>query len=88
MLHSKSVSPSARWLKRLRRELSGSGRVTQCALQLARDGGATATQWEQDLRAILSGDRSPDADCILRIEQLIARPRPEPAGNQQGLLAF
>ena len=88
MQHRKSVSPSARWLKRLRRELSGSGLVTQYAIELARGDGSTPSRWERDLRAILAGEQRPDPDCILRIERLIARPRPQPAASQQRLLAI
>lgn len=83
-----STQASARWLKRLRRELAGSGRVTQFARQLAIQGDTSAQQWEHDLRDILSGERSPDPDSILCIEKLIARPRPEPGVSQQRLLAI
>ncbi len=88
MPHPSSAPTSTRWLKRLRRELSPSGRVTQCARQLATAGGATAKQWERDLRAILSGEQDPEPATILRIEKLIVRPKPEPAASQQQLLAF
>jgi len=88
MPHPSSAPTSSRWLKRLRRELSASGRVTQCACQLATAGDATAKQWEHDLRAILSGEQSPEPSAILLIEKLIARPKPEPVASRQQLLAL
>jgi hypothetical protein len=82
------ASTPSRWLKRLRRELSGSGRVAQFALQLAAADDTPAKQWEHDLRSILSGEQSPEASTILRIEKLIARPKPEPVPSSQQMLAF
>jgi len=88
MPHPSSASPSSRWLNRLRRELSGSGRVTQCARQLATADNATAKQWEHDLRAFLSGEQSPEPSAILHIEKLLARPKQEPVAGRQQLLAL
>jgi hypothetical protein len=79
-----------RWLKRLRRELAGSGRRSQLALLLAGRDAGERENWSRRLHAILLGEETPDPELILRIESLLARPRAAvPAqGQGQGCFAF
>ena len=79
-----------RWLKRLRRELAGSGALAQLAWQLAREDGVAHSSWESRLRNIFLGALPPDPETIFRIETLLARPASRPAAEtsaaEQGLL--
>ena len=78
-----------RWLKRLRRELSASGRRSQLAWQLASQDGFSSEHWGQRLLAITSGESRPDPDLILRLEAVMARPRAAlAAAASQEWLAF
>jgi hypothetical protein len=78
-----------RWLKRLRRELSASGRRSQLAWQLSRQDGRPHEEWRGLLQAITSGESRPDPDLILRLEGLLARPQSEAAAAaDQSLFLF
>ncbi len=69
------------WLRRTRRQLSASGRLTQIATVLASDLGGTPDQWTARLREILDGSANPSLDLLIRIEGFLSTPRdttPEP----------
>ena len=62
------------WLKRVERQLRGSGRISQIALTLSRKRGGEADDWSRDLRDILEGKLQPGADLIADIDQIMAKP--------------
>ena len=76
------------WLKRVERQLRGSGRISQIALSLSKQHGGSPEDWSRQLRDILSGDEPPSAGLIADIDQLLATPDPAPSdpGDSQGNL--
>jgi len=72
------------WLRRTRRQLSASGRLSQVAQVLATDTGSTATFWSTRLRELLEGAANPTLEELIRIEGLLATPRP-PSKRGQSL---
>lgn len=69
------------WLRRTRRQLNASGRLTQIATVLAHDLGGSADSWTARLREILDGAANPSLDLLIRIEGFLSVPRddaPEP----------
>ena len=76
------------WLKRLGRQLRGSGRVSQLAFSLTQHHGGSQDEWSQRLREFLSGERMPTVDLIANIDRLMAKPlrSKSDAGESQGLL--
>ena len=72
------------WLRRTRRQLSASGRLSQVAQVLATDTGDTATFWSARLRDLLEGTANPTLEELIRIEGLLATPRP-PSQRGQSL---
>jgi len=77
------------WLRRLRRELAPSGRLTELALQLAAGDGRDPDHWRRELRAILDAERPPTLDEITAIDALIALPgEPSPGPSTSPLPEF
>jgi hypothetical protein len=62
------------WLRRMRKEISGSGRLTEAALLLSAGDGKKATEWQMHLRKVMDGELEPDLDLITRLERLVAKP--------------
>ncbi len=62
------------WLRRMRKEFSGSGRLTEVALLLAGGDGNKFTEWQMHLRKVMDGELEPDLDLITRLERLVAKP--------------
>ena len=62
------------WLKRLERQLRGSGRISQIALALTQTRGGKAEQWSRQIRDILDGHQLPDAELIADIDRILAKP--------------
>ena len=62
------------WLKRVERQVRGSGRISQIAFALSRKHGGSHDDWDRKLRDILSGEKSPSADLIADIDHLLAKP--------------
>lgn len=60
------------WLRRTRKQLTTSGRLTQVASVLATQDGLPAVHWEERLRAILNGESSPGIDVLTRIDAILA----------------
>lgn len=60
------------WLRRTRKQLTASGRITQVAAVLAAEDGTPAANWTQTLRAILDGEFPPDLDVLTRIDAILA----------------
>ena len=70
----------ANWLRRIRRQLSPSGQLSEVALILSqREGGGP--DWHAGrLRAILDGRLVPSPDELTTIDLVLARPKPGPDG--------
>jgi len=65
------------WLKRVGRQLRGSGRVSQVAVALSIQNGGSADTWCRQLREIIEGRLLPDAALITDIDRLLAKPGPK-----------
>lgn len=76
------------WLRRVERQLRGSGRISQIAFSLAKKQGGDPDDWRLRLRNILSGQEQPSADLIADIDKLLAKPidGKADAGESQGRL--
>ena len=63
------------WLRRTRKQLSGSGRITELALILARDGSPfSQDDWRLKLQAIFQGNEEPSMELLIQIDSLLAKP--------------
>jgi hypothetical protein len=62
------------WLRRTRKQLSASGRLSEIALILSREDGNTATHWSSYLRDVLEEEVTPSLDLLTRIDAILARP--------------
>ena len=62
------------WLKRTRRQLSRSGRLSEIAMILAFESGLDQGEWRSRLRGLLEGDEVPSLDLLMKIESLLAGP--------------
>ena len=74
------------WLRRMRKQLAGSGRLSEVALILSREEGRTPEHWAAYLRDVLEEDETPSLDLLTRIDALLARPvATPPKAEQPGL---
>lgn len=64
------------WLRRTRRQLAPSGRLTEAALILSREEGGSQESWRQRLRDFLDGSDVPSLDLLTRIDALLATAKP------------
>lgn len=62
------------WLRRTRKQLSGSGRLSELALILAAEEGNTARHWSSYLREVLEEQTTPSLDLLTRIDAILAKP--------------
>ncbi|MFD0895612.1 hypothetical protein KBB96_19230 [Luteolibacter ambystomatis] len=60
------------WLKRTRRQLAPSGRLSEAALILAREEGGSHDSWRLRLRQFLDGAETPSLELLTRIDALLA----------------
>jgi len=60
------------WLRRTRRQLAVSGRLSEVALLLSREQGDTQEFWRNRLRDLLEGDEVPSLDLLMQIDQLLS----------------
>jgi len=61
-----------RWLRRTRKQLSASGRLTELAIVLAGDGTDTQKEWRSRLQEILDGKNEPSLELLTRIDSVLA----------------
>lgn len=77
------------WLRRLSRELSGSGSLAQMAQRLSLDLGDTPEAWKGTLTAILAGHAKPSMDLVTHLDAIWSMSgsstSPAPAGDQGSL---
>ncbi|MCH7224741.1 hypothetical protein [Haloferula sp. A504] len=69
----------AQWLRRARKQLAPSGRLSEVALLLSRKDGGSPEWHAERLRAILEGHVVPTLDEVTALDSLVARPRNIPA---------
>jgi hypothetical protein len=69
------------WLRRTRRQLSVSGRLSEIALLLSREEGGSADSWRNRLRDLLEGEEAPSVDLLIQIDQLLAGKSQETPSN-------
>ncbi len=75
------------WLRRTRKQLAVSGRLTQTATGLAASEGGGVDEWRAKLRTLLEGRDVPSLDFLTRIDALLAGPaKPKSAAEFQGSL--
>ncbi len=60
------------WLRRTRRELMVSGRLTEIAILLDRVTPIASTSWQVRLQGLLTGDWIPDSDEIILLDRMIS----------------
>lgn len=80
MLPSQSDRPFfASWLRRTRKQLAPSGRLSELALILSRREGNSPVFWSDWLRRVLEEEITPTLDELTAIDLHLARPKPQPA---------
>lgn len=63
------------WLRRTRKQLSSSGRISELAWILSRsDPRLSREDWRVKLQAICHGNEEPDLEFLTRIDSLLAKP--------------
>lgn len=60
------------WLKRTRRQLSVSGRLSEISLILSQETGDPSDAWRTRLRGLLEGEELPSLDLLMKIDSLLA----------------
>lgn len=75
-----------KWLRRTRRQLAVSGRLSEIALILSREEGLTPAVWSLFLREMLEERMVPPPELLTRIDALLARPLHHAAAESQPCL--
>ena len=65
----------AQWLRRARKQLAPSGRLSEVALLLSQQEGGSPEWHSERLRAILEGHVVPTLDELTTVDLLLARPQ-------------
>jgi len=63
------------WLRRTRKQLATSGRLSETALILSQMEGRSPAEWSSELRDILEGDAIPSLDLVTTIDSILAKPK-------------
>jgi hypothetical protein len=74
------------WLRRVRKQLAASGRLSELALILARQEGGTQDHWSSLVRRILEEEITPSLDLLTRIDAVLAKPAEREAPPGQPML--
>jgi hypothetical protein len=74
------------WLKRTRRQLAPSGRLSEIAWILSREDGSGHEEWRLKLRGLLEDGEIPSLDLLMKIDSLLAgsKPQDDPREIQPG----
>lgn len=62
------------WLRRTRKQLAGSGRLSEVALILSREEGNTSAHWSSYIREILEQEATPSLELLTKIDAILAKP--------------
>ncbi len=72
------------WLRRTRKQLAASGRLSELAMVLATEGSSTREEWRLRLQRMIAGDVEPDLELLTKIDSLLAKPAVDrPSGDFQ-----
>jgi hypothetical protein len=75
-VHQKPSRPYlSAWLRRTRKQLAVSGKLSEISLILSHDDGRAPSDWASEIRAILEGDFTPSLDLITNIDSVLAKPK-------------
>ncbi|MBK1882155.1 hypothetical protein JIN85_07005 [Luteolibacter pohnpeiensis] len=66
------------WVRRTRKQFSGSGMISQAAHIFAREEGGDVDVWRRRLRSILNGRQAPTLEVLARLDKLAAGKPSEP----------
>lgn len=77
------------WLRRTRKQLSSSGRISELAWILARDEPQfSQDEWRVKLQAVYQGDEEPSLELLTQIDALLAKPSGEVVSENSDVLLF
>ncbi len=76
----------ASWLRRTRRQLAPSGRLSEVALILSQRHGHSPSFWTAWLRRVLEGEIRPSLDELTAVDGILATPRQETPVQVQATL--
>jgi hypothetical protein len=63
------------WLRRTRKQLSGSGRISELSWILAKEySELSQNDWRLNLQAIFQGDEEPSMEILTQIDTVLAKP--------------
>lgn len=75
------------WLKRTRKQLAPSGRLSEIAWILSREDGSGYEEWRSRLRGLLEGGELPSLELLTKIDSLLAGSKPSSdSGENQSAL--
>lgn len=69
------------WLRRARKELAISGRMAELTHLLELQEQGDGRDWHRDLLRLLQGEWEPSMDDLIRLDGVLARPRPTPPSD-------
>ena len=77
------------WLRRTRKQLSGSGRISELSWILARDEPRFSQhEWRLKLQAIYQGDEEPSLEILTQIDSHLAKPCGKEVSANSDVLLF
>ena len=62
------------WLRRTRRELARSGRLSELVFILANEDSVSPIIWRKRLQGILDGEEEPKFELLTKIDSILAHP--------------
>jgi len=71
------------WLKRTAKALAGSGKLSELALILAREGEVDPADWRSRLQRILAREEEPCFELLIRVDSVLAKPTKQEEGGSQ-----
>lgn len=87
MTSSKPARPFlANWLRRTRKQLAPSGRLSEVSLLLSQREGNTPAHWSTWLRQVLENELTPSIDELTSIDAILAKPKVAAKPQEEALL--
>ena len=77
------------WLRRTRKQLSASGKISELSWIMAREHPKFSRDaWRSKLQAIFEGDEEPTLELLTQIESHLAKPRGKPGAEDSHAMLF